>query len=97
MELRKKFKKFDGEFIPDIILYIKEFIKSQPNLTISVGCDSVQKKRKTLFAVTIMIYNQDIKNGAHIVFFRENQPKVRDNFERLTKEVTYVQQIADSL
>ncbi len=97
MELRKKFKKFGGEFIPDIITYLEEFIKNQPNLTISVGCDSVQKKRKTLFAVTIMIYNQDIKNGAHVVFFRENQAKVRDNFERLSKEVTYVQQIAEFL
>lgn len=97
MELRSKFKKFDGVFISDIIDYLKEIIKKEPSITISIGCDSVQKKRKTLFAITIMLYNQDVKNGAHVVFFRENQPKIRDNFERLCREATYTQEIAQFL
>jgi hypothetical protein len=97
MEIRKKFKRFGGEFIPDIIEYLNEFLKNQPGVTISVGCDSIQKKRKTLFAITIMLYNQDIKNGAHVVFFRENLPKIRDNFERLTREVTFAHELAEYL
>lgn len=97
MELRNKFKKFGGEFIPDIIEYLKDFLISQPGVTISVGCDSVQKKRKTLFAITLMLYNQDVKNGAHVVFFRENLPKIRDNFERLCKEATLAQEVAQFL
>lgn len=97
MELKSKFKKFEGEFIPDIIEYLKGFIDDKPNITISVGCDSIQKKRKTLFAITIMLYSQDIKNGAHVVFFRESIRKVRDNFERLTREVTFAQETAEFL
>lgn len=97
MELRSRFKKFDGEFIPDIVEYLKEFIKKEPTITISVGCDSVQKKRKTLYAVTLMIYNQDVKNGAHVVFFRDNSPKIRDNFQRLSREVELALQTADFL
>lgn len=97
MELRSRFKKFDGEFIPDIVEYLKEYISREPSVTISVGCDSVQKKRKTLYAVTLMLYNQDIKNGAHVVFFRDNSPKIRDNFQRLSREVELALQIADFL
>lgn len=97
MELKSRFKKFGEDFIPDIIEYLKEFIEREPGVTISVGCDSVQKKRKTLFAITIMLYNRDIKNGAHVVFFRENLPKIRDNFDRLSREVTFIQDISEFL
>jgi predicted RNase H-related nuclease YkuK (DUF458 family) len=97
MEIKSKFKTFGGDFIPDIIEYLKVFVKNQPGVTISVGCDSIQKKRKTLFAITIMLYNQDVRNGAHVVFFRENIHKIRDNFERLTREVTFAQELAEYL
>lgn len=97
MDIRKRFKKFGGEFIPDIIEYLKDYIKQEPNVTISLGCDSVQKRRKTIYAITIMLYNTDIKNGAHVVFFRENINKVRDNFERLHKEAQFVHEIGEFL
>jgi predicted RNase H-related nuclease YkuK (DUF458 family) len=95
--LKSRFKKFGGEFIPDIIEYLKDQIERDPYITISLGCDSVQRHRKTLFAVTLMIYNTDIKNGAHVVFFRDNQIKIRDNQERLQKEALIVHQIAEYL
>jgi predicted RNase H-related nuclease YkuK (DUF458 family) len=95
--LRERFKKFGGEFIPDIIEYLKCYIDSNPNVTISIGCDSVQKRRKTIYAVTIMLYNVDFKNGAHLVFFRQNIQRVRDNFDRLQKEVEILQDVAEFL
>ena len=95
--LKSRFKKFGGEFIPDIIEYLKEHIEKDPNLTISLGCDSCQRHRKTLFAITIMIYNTDIKNGAHVVFFRDNQIKIKDNQDRLQKEALIVHEIAEYL
>lgn len=94
---KNKFKKFGGEYIPDIVEYIKEYIEKDPTVTISVGCDSIQKRKRTTYACTIMMYNTDIKNGAHVVFFRENYPKVRDNYERLHKEAQYVHDIATYL
>jgi len=93
--LRERFKKFGGDFIPDITEYLREYIKINPTVTISVGCDSVQRKRKTIYAVTIMMYNEDYKNGAHLVFYRESLKKVRDNFDRLKKEVDIVHEVAD--
>jgi predicted RNase H-related nuclease YkuK (DUF458 family) len=95
--IRERFKKFGGEFIPDIIGYLKTYIDKNPNVTISVGCDSVQRRRKTLYAVTIMLYNVDFKNGAHLVFFRTSLLKVRDNFERLQKEVDFILEVSDFL
>jgi predicted RNase H-related nuclease YkuK (DUF458 family) len=96
-DFKDKFKKFGGDWIPDIIEYLKEKIEINPEITISVGCDSVQKRRKTMYALTIMLYNNDIKNGAHVVFFRESFPKIRDNFERLSKEALMVHDLAEYL
>lgn len=95
MELKSKFKKFGGEYIPDIIQYIKEYVQKDPGTTISLGCDSIQRRRKTVYAITIMLYNQDVKNGAHVVFFRESINKIRDNFERLQKEAQYMHDIGE--
>ena len=97
MDFRKKFKKFGGTYIPDIIEYLKEYLEKDPTLTISLGCDSVQRRRKTMYAITLMLYNSDIKNGAHIIFFRDVITKVRDNFERLHKEAQYVHEVAEFL
>ena len=82
---RYKFKKFGGEKIPDIVEYIKNYTNDHPNVTISLGCDSVQRRKKTIFAFTLMFYSVSIKNGAHVVYFRENVNKIRDNHERLLK------------
>ena len=91
---KDRFKKFGVEYIPDIIKYLVDASKENPGLTITVGCDSIQARRKTIYAITVMMYNTDIKNGAHVVFFRENCPKIRENDERLYKEAQYVHDVA---
>jgi len=95
--MRDKFKKFGGEKIPDIVEYLKEYISHSPSVTISVGCDSVQRRRKTVYAITIMLYDTDIKNGAHVIFFRENVEKVRNHYDRLNREGEFALQLADML
>jgi predicted RNase H-related nuclease YkuK (DUF458 family) len=94
---KNRFKRFGGDYIPDIIEYIKDFLKEDPTATITVGCDSIQKRRKTVYANTIMFYNTDIKKGAHVVFFRESCAKVRDNQERLYKEAQWLHDIGTYL
>jgi predicted RNase H-related nuclease YkuK (DUF458 family) len=85
-----KFKRFGGEYIPDIIEYLKNYLDRDPTTTVTVGCDSIQKRNKTIYAITIMLYNGDIRNGAHVVFFRESHKKIMDNQERLYKEAQYL-------
>lgn len=91
------FKKFGGSQIPDIIEYLKDYIRENPGTTISVGCYSIQKRRRTVYACTIMMYHKDIRNGAHVVFFREKHEKIRDNQERLYKESVYAYEISEYL
>jgi predicted RNase H-related nuclease YkuK (DUF458 family) len=94
---KTKFKKFGGSYIPDITEYLKDYIKNEPTVTITVGCDSIQKRRRTVYAITIMLYNTDVRRGAHVVFFRESCTKIRDNYERLHKEAQYVHDVATYL
>lgn len=92
-----KFKKFGGEKITNIIEYIKDYVAEHPNVTISLGCDSVQRRKKTVYAFTLMFYSVSIRNGAHVVYFRENVTKIRDTYDRLYKEAEFLQQIAEWL
>ena len=90
---KNKFKKFGGEYIPDVIEYLKDVLEKEPGSIISVGCDSIQVRRRTIYAVTIMVYNNEIRRGAHVVFFRESCPKIRETQERLYKEAQYVHDV----
>jgi predicted RNase H-related nuclease YkuK (DUF458 family) len=94
---KNRFKKFGGEYIPDIIEYLREYLDKDPTCTVTVGCDSIQKRRKTVYAITIMMYNTDIKRGAHVVFFRESCEKIRDNQARLYREAQYLYDIGTYL
>jgi predicted RNase H-related nuclease YkuK (DUF458 family) len=95
--MKSRFKKFGGEFIPDIVEYLKKHLFDNERITISVGCDSIQRRRKTVYAITIMMYDSDIRNGAHLVFYRENISKVRNHYERLQKEAELALEVANFL
>ena len=95
--LNSRFKKFNGDFIPDIIEYLKNYIEREPTATISVGCDSIQRRRRTIYAVTVMLYDTDIKNGAHVVYFRESCPKIRDTNDRLDREAMLAYEVIEEL
>jgi predicted RNase H-related nuclease YkuK (DUF458 family) len=97
MNYKDRFKKFGGDYIPDIIEYLKNYLEKDPTATISVGCDSVQMRRRTVYAITVMMYNTDVRRGAHVVFFRESQTKIRDNNERLFKEAQYLHDVGTYL
>lgn len=92
-----KFKKFAGSHIDNIIDYIMETVEDHPDVKISVGVDSIQKRRRTVYAMTIMFYDEVLKNGAHVVFFRESVPKIYDSFTRLYREAEWGLHIADFL
>ena len=93
MEFISKFKRFGGEYIPNVIEYLKHYLDNDPLTTITIGCDSIQKRRKTVYAITIMLYNGDMRNGAHVIFFREYCSKIRDTQLRLYKEAQYLYDI----
>ena len=92
-KFKSRFKRFGGDLIPDVVEYLKDYISKSPYTTISIGCDSIQKRKRTLYAITIMMYDSDIKNGAHVIFFRESIDKIRDIENRLGKEAVYMYEL----
>ena len=90
---KSRFKKFGGEQIPDVVEYIREIMEREPGSVVSVGCDSIQVRRRTIYAVTVMIYDTEVKKGAHVVFFRESCPKIRETQERLYKEAQFLHDV----
>lgn len=96
-KLKSRFKRFGGEFIEDITEYLCEYINDEPAITIAIGNDSKQRRRRTTYSNTIMFYNHDMKKGAHVVFFRESVPKIYDIFTRLHKEAEYMNEIGNYL
>lgn len=95
--LNTSFKKFGGEKIPSVIDYLKEKLAEDPNLTVSIGCDSKDLRSKTMYAITIMLYNQSINNGAHVIFNRHVVKHVADSFNRLYLEAEYMNDLGNFL
>ena len=96
-DLNKRFKKFNGNQITDVISYIRNYVKQYPDVTIALGCDSIKGCGKTIYAFTIMFYSYTRKNGAHIIYFKEKLPKIKNDFERLGKESEFIHGIAEWL
>lgn len=89
------FKKFGGEQIQDLKAYLQNLVVENPSLYICVGCDSKQMRGSTLYVIAITIHSPLYRNGAHVIFSRVKEKKVRDDFTRLWKEAEYLVEVAD--
>lgn len=96
-DINSAFKKFGGNKITSVIDYIKDKLDSDPDLTISIGCDSKHNRTRTLYAITITLYNSQIKNGAHVIFHRSHVERIPDTFTRLYREAEYMNQLGNFL
>jgi predicted RNase H-related nuclease YkuK (DUF458 family) len=93
----KKFKTFDGEKIDDILEYVTDNLIINPNLTVSVGCDSAPGK-PIIYVVTVMLYDSFTKKGASVAYYKEtdwSDPK--NSFNRLQKESELALETAEYL
>ena len=88
MELQ--FKKFGGERIDDIGQYVQNLLREDPTLHVCIGCDSKQLRSITLYVVAVTIHSQLYRNGAHVVYARIREKKIRDDFQRLWKEAEFL-------
>jgi len=94
---RKKFRKYGDEVIEDIVEYIKDKVKEGDDVRVVVGCDSQQRRSYTLYALTIMLYDEIRHRGAHIVFMKIRTKKECDIFTRLMNESLYSLDLANWL
>ncbi len=93
--LMEDYKKFGGEILEDLGQYCRDYVKENPDIIVSVGCDSKQLRRKTLYAVVVCF--QHPGNGVHVVFARKRLPKIRDLFTRLWNEAEFSRELGDYL
>jgi predicted RNase H-related nuclease YkuK (DUF458 family) len=88
------FKKFDGTEVTDISKYVIDYTSKNHVLDVTVGTDSKQRKYSTCYISVICLHTQ---NGTHVIYSKENTPKVKDLFTRLWGEVERSKNIADVL
>jgi len=94
---KRKFKKFGGEIIENIIEYLKPLINKGDDMRIIVGCDSQQRRSYTMYALVIVLYDQGLHNGAHVVFMRIREKKEKFIINRLMNESLYSLDLAEYL
>ena len=94
---RRKFRKYSGDVIEDIIEYLKDNVEKGEDVRITVGCDSQQRRSYTLFALTIILYDEIRHKGAHVVYMKIRTKKERDIFSRLMRESIYSMELAEWL
>jgi len=86
---KMKFKKNDGSEIDDIITYISDYYKQGEDIKITIGCDSKQKNRTTIYSLVIMLYDEFRHDGAHIISMRFVTKRETVLFTRLMNEALY--------
>lgn len=91
-------RKWNKEVIDDINEYVLNYVKNvDRNVKIIVGCDSQPHRRRLTYAVTVIMYNETLKKGAHAVYAKIKIPRVRDVNAKIRKEAEFVYNVAESL
>jgi predicted RNase H-related nuclease YkuK (DUF458 family) len=81
--MEKYFKNRDGETV-NIVNHTIEQLEKWPNLTIYIGTDSQCYGDITRY-VTTVCYRYGVR-GAHVVYHKEEVPRVKEDFMRLYNE-----------
>jgi len=89
------FKTLSGRNQVDLISYIKEYRVNHPNFEILVGCDSQNRRKETIYAIVIGLYNPG--KGAHVLYSRFTVPREKDNVTRLINEVWFSVEVAEQI
>lgn len=98
LDKKNKFKKITGEIIPNCIDYINNYLNNIDNgAKLIIGCDSQGYSNSTVFALTIIFYNEVLRNGAHVIYLRFKTPKMRDVSPRIIQESVYLYTLSEHI
>ena len=89
------FRKFNGEKIPSVDEYIKQYMEEHNGIDILVGTDSQNRGDFTVYSTVIAMYTPG--HGAHCIFKRWREPRERIRATRLMNEVWASVACAESL
>ena len=91
-----QFKNFQNEVIPDIIVYVNNYLTSRKDVEILIGSDSqCYGSRKTVYGVVIALYTKG--KGAHVLYKKETVGIEKNTPVRLMTEVWKAIEVAEYL
>jgi predicted RNase H-related nuclease YkuK (DUF458 family) len=87
MELKilKKMSMVNTKNIKDVKGYISDYISTNGEVRLYIGCDSKQSGDFTTYAVSAVLYIKGL--GGHVVYSIDRVPRIRDMFTKLWGEV----------
>lgn len=81
--------------INDVKGYITDYINTNGNVKLYVGCDSKQSGDFTTYAVSAVLYKKGL--GGHVIYFIDKVPRIRDMFTKLWGEVERTKEFLEYL
>jgi predicted RNase H-related nuclease YkuK (DUF458 family) len=90
-----QFRRFSNRQDVDLVQYIKDYMKTEPNIELLVGCDSQNQSTKTIYAIVVALYRPG--KGAHLLYRRWSTPKEYTRSVRLLNEVWYSVETAEEM
>jgi predicted RNase H-related nuclease YkuK (DUF458 family) len=81
--MEKKFKRLADHKSVDLIPYLKE--KMADNVKIYIGADSQNIADTTVYATVIVLHYGN--SGGHVLYYKESFPRIKNQFNRLWREV----------
>ncbi len=94
-EIPKKMSMVNAKNIKDVKGYINDYITTNGNVRLYIGCDSKQSGDYTTYAVSAVLYKKGL--GGHVVYFMEKVPRIRDMFTKLWGEVERTKEFLEYL
>lgn len=96
------FKKAGGQKIPDIVQYVKDYVRTHSNIEVVVTTDSQNRAKKTIFCTAVIMYDEgdgDGGHGAHCIWRKWDVPEYSEEQEldRLRQEVYESCEVAKQL
>lgn len=78
--------------VVNLVEYVRQYMVEKPGTKIYIGTDSQNRRDKTDFAIVVVLHY--LNRGAKVLYVKTTEPKIRDRFTRLLKEVQYSLEIA---
>jgi predicted RNase H-related nuclease YkuK (DUF458 family) len=94
-EIPKKMAMVNAKNIKDVKGYISDYINTNGEVKLFVGCDSKQSGDFTTYAVSAVLYKKGL--GGHVVYFIDKVPRIRDMFVKLWGEVERTKEFLEYL
>lgn len=92
----RQFKTLTGTDIPNVVDYIKGYLKTHKEIEILIGCDAQKHKRTTtVYGIVIVLYTPG--KGGHVLCTSETTPYEKEMTTKLINEVWKAVEVAEYL